>query len=593
MATASTASSRLHLFLPDSALDPVPRSTATIDPHAAAPRVYGWGTRTGSALVVVGVVRAVSVQEAAQLVAERCAGRTADEHSVEVLVELDVGEDGQGLAGVVFLDGQRRPSSSSAGDAQAPLVILYAPLKQLELLSLEPLRLGFQPRLDEVKDTPTARTRSTSAAGEGLAGAVAVINGSRLVLHERSRPSPSRAKPLLDSARRIGLVFSSIIHAILSLVLATLAVRVPFLGSIAQLSCFGRQLDTRVSQALSLVPTFSSFHRDLYTPTTAEARHVAAHASYIHFFNLLWLLANDFIVGVALATYVRDNAVPIRHLVSDLVEVHVSAYLRDLLDWLNSWPMGVKLNSEVAGLVCRAFVFLTRVWEGAVLKPVLLHLPVGLIGCAGFLGASSLLALSTDLVSVLTLPFFVCYVAATLVYRWSLRSLGALFNVFRGRKSNPLRNRVEPASYDVDALLLGTLLFVTLSFIFPTLVAFYAAFASSRLLILGVETVLLMGVDGLNSFPLFALLLRIKAPGRLPGGIRLDPCSDKRHFSAPHFHLESHTSPQNQPLSFGSVLSSLSHVVTPLSPSTAVSLLARLCTGRVVWSSSSSAPPAE
>ena len=112
--------------------------------------------------------------------------------------------------------------------------------------------------------------------------------------------------------------------------------------------------------------------------------------------------------------------------------------------------MGIKLNSEVAGLICRAFVFLTRVWEGgpsartsspsqpltdscprslaAVLEPVLTHLPVALIGCAGFLGASSLLALSVDLV----LPFFACYVAATLVYRWSLRSLGALFNVFRG-----------------------------------------------------------------------------------------------------------------------------------------------------------------
>jgi len=116
--------------------------------------------------------------------------------------------------------------------------------------------------------------------------------------------------------------------------------------------------------------------------------------------------------------------------------------------------MGIKLNSEVAGLICRAFVFLTRVWEGgpsartsssprpltdscprslaAVLEPVLTHLPVALIGCAGFLGASSLLALSVDLVAVLTLPFFACYVAATLVYRWSLRSLGALFNVFRG-----------------------------------------------------------------------------------------------------------------------------------------------------------------
>lgn len=39
------------------------------------------------------------------------------------------------------------------------------------------------------------------------------------------------------------------------------------------------------------------------------------------FFNLLWLPANDFIVGAALAMYVRDNAAPIRSLVSELVEV--------------------------------------------------------------------------------------------------------------------------------------------------------------------------------------------------------------------------------------------------------------------------------
>jgi len=45
--------------------------------------------------------------------------------------------------------------------------------------------------------------------------------------------------PLLDGARKVSLAFSSVVHAILSLVLAALAVRVPFLGSVAQLSCFG------------------------------------------------------------------------------------------------------------------------------------------------------------------------------------------------------------------------------------------------------------------------------------------------------------------------------------------------------------------
>ena len=62
----------------------------------------------------------------------------------------------------------------------------------------------------------------------------------------------------------------------------------------------------------------------------------------------------------------------------------------------------------------------------------------------------------------------------------------------------------------------------------PRLAADGLPHRQSRLLILGVETVLLMGVTGLNSFPLFALLLRIKAPGRLPGTFRLTAAPSPR-----------------------------------------------------------------
>lgn len=124
----------------------------------------------------------------------------------------------------------------------------------------------------------------------------------------------------------------------------------------------------------------------------------------------------------------------------------------------------------------------------------------------------------------------------------------------------------------MDALLLGTILFVTISFLFPTLVAFYLAFVSvspaslltmmpkltqlfqSRLLILSVQAVLLTGVSALNAFPLFALLLRFKSPRRLPGaspspslalrltfrtigGVDLEACDDARHWPDEHLHL--------------------------------------------------------
>ncbi|GAA6036944.1 hypothetical protein JCM8097_005471, partial [Rhodosporidiobolus ruineniae] len=214
-----------------------------------------------------------------------------------------------------------------------------------------------------------------------------------------------------------------------------------------------------------------------------------------------------------------------------------------------------------------------------ILLPLLPHLPTLLrfVSLSGYLGASSLLAFSSDLLSLLAVPFSACYVLATVSYRWSARALGALFNVFRGKKYNPLRARVEPASYAVDALLLGTILFVTLAFLFPTIVAFYLAFFSARLAILTLYTLLTLGIAALNAFPLFALMLRIKAPGRLPGGIQLAYCEDGRCWKGPHTHL------RNQPLSFVAILSSLSQVLSDvLNLSSVGRFLARVLTGHLV-----------
>jgi phosphatidylinositol glycan class Q protein len=104
-----------------------------------------------------------------------------------------------------------------------------------------------------------------------------------------------------------------------------------------------------------------------------------------------------------------------------------------------------------------------------------------------------------------------------------------------GKRYNVLRNRVDSWEYDLDQLLFGTILFTLLAFLFPTVLVYYTLFAlvgapltrlggtaadmqtQTRLAVIllhaGVETVLAF----LNHFPLFALMLRIKDPWRLPG----------------------------------------------------------------------------
>ena len=103
-----------------------------------------------------------------------------------------------------------------------------------------------------------------------------------------------------------------------------------------------------------------------------------------------------------------------------------------------------------------------------------------------------------------------------------------------------LRNRLDTNDYTVDQLLLGTVLFTLFAFLFPTVLAYYLFFAAvsvaspsalfhsvsdpslasprqSRFLIIfghaGLETCLAF----MNHFPLFAVMLRLKDPARLPG----------------------------------------------------------------------------
>ena len=50
-----------------------------------------------------------------------------------------------------------------------------------------------------------------------------------------------------------------------------------------------------------------------------------------------------------------------------------------------------------------------------------------------------------------------------------------------GKRFNVLRNRLDSWDYDIDQLLLGTILFTLVAFLYPTVLTYYALFASVRL----------------------------------------------------------------------------------------------------------------
>jgi phosphatidylinositol glycan class Q protein len=260
-----------------------------------------------------------------------------------------------------------------------------------------------------------------------------------------------------------------------------------------------------------------------------------SHPDYIRFYNSLWLVANDVIIGIALGSYIIDNSGWVAQEISQLLSQYTVDALQSSISWLMGWPAGLKLNNELGAFLGDLFLWVIDYWSSKALfkvgcgiiadrtpgciealRPVLPHI-IWFIGFSSFAGASMPIALLSDLLSILTLHIYSFYLASARIYHWQLNILISLFHLFRGKKHNVLRNRIDSCDYDLDQLLVGTILFTLLFFLLPTVVVFYLNFAIARMAIISLKAVFDTMLSCLNHFPLFALMLRVKDPGRLPG----------------------------------------------------------------------------
>ncbi|KAG5930273.1 hypothetical protein E4U42_002485 [Claviceps africana] len=248
-----------------------------------------------------------------------------------------------------------------------------------------------------------------------------------------------------------------------------------------------------------------------------------SHPDYIRFYNSLWLVANDVIIGMALGSYIVEHADWVAMQIGELLRIYTVEALESSIKWLMGWPAGLKLNSELADFLGNLFLWVIDYWSSCVgtLHSVLPKV-VWFIGLASFAGASMPLALCSDLLSTLTLHIYSFYLASARIYHWQLTILQSLFHLFRGKKHNVLRNRIDSCDYDLDQLLVGTILFTLLFFLLPTVVVFYLNFAIARMIIISMKAGFDTLLSLLNHFPLFAVMLRVKDAKRLPGGIRFE-----------------------------------------------------------------------
>jgi phosphatidylinositol N-acetylglucosaminyltransferase subunit Q len=285
-------------------------------------------------------------------------------------------------------------------------------------------------------------------------------------------------------------------------------------AALKDISATAQQFDIRLQQFCYWPIQYTTLQkrkRDWHSVTDS-------HPDYIRFYNSLWLVANDVIIGIALGTYIIENADWVATSLNYLLSVWTVTGVERMIRWLTDWPAGLKLNNELASFLGDLFLWVIQYWSQCLdnIRPMIPAL-IYFVGFSSFAGASMPIALFSDLLSLLTLHIYSFYIASARIYHWQLTIIISLFHLFRGKKHNVLRNRIDSCDYDLDQLLLGTILFTLLAFLLPTVLVFYFAFALSRMVIISIMAILDTALACLNHFPLFALMLRIKDSRRLPG----------------------------------------------------------------------------
>ncbi|WVF66029.1 hypothetical protein IAT40_000767 [Kwoniella sp. CBS 6097] len=288
------------------------------------------------------------------------------------------------------------------------------------------------------------------------------------------------------------------------------------LFSVREYSSMVNQICLRLAQAIEGPERFKSTQEVVCIQERSDR--------YINFWNTVWLVINDIILGYSARQLILLSAHTIHHHATR----YFSAYLVELpiviLQWLNDWPVGLKLNTPLSQFFCTSLGMIVGHW-GAYIEPLLqAYGPILLqiIAWTSFGGLTLTLAILSDILSIFTIHLHLCHILMRTIYRWQLESLGGLWNLFRGKRWNVLRQRTDSYAYDVDQLFLGTLLFTVSAFLFPTVLTYAALFAAIRMVLFIAKKSLAYMIDALNAFPLFELLLRIKEPSRLPAGVQFE-----------------------------------------------------------------------
>lgn len=201
----------------------------------------------------------------------------------------------------------------------------------------------------------------------------------------------------------------------------------------------------------------------------------------------------------------------------------VVGQLKQLLYHLISMPAGLKLNRPLNESLGQFFLYHIYLWSTymSLVKPIYDQISKVII-YFGLFGLTFTLSIVTDLFSLATIHIYCFYGYAAKLFSFQVNGLISLWRLFRGKKWNELKQRVDSYHYTNDQLFIGSIFFTVLLFLLPTVLLYYSVFLVLRLLTLMIQFTLRTLILRLSTLPGFALLHWIISSSKISSDVYIE-----------------------------------------------------------------------
>lgn len=334
----------------------------------------------------------------------------------------------------------------------------------------------------------------------------------------------SHYQPVLWAISRIQVFWLTAAMVLLHMVRWALNRKIPILGRPAEYGLLGGFLDKRIVILLNFCDQAERMKTVQYT----WQNDATVQRAWLRFYNTSLSMLLDSFLGLLAAYVLWTILAPIGFshatITSHMTTLWGYEWLNDQIQWIMvGAPAGLKLNLATGHALGSVFAFYIEQWSVIVqhlaqATPYVLAL---ITACGACFGLSMLIVLVHDIAYFVNMHIYWLYAAITRVYHVQLVLLRSLWLLFRGKKSNTLKQRIDSCNASLDQLIVGTLLFTSLIFLLPTIGLYYAFFVYAMCLVLALQAAAQLLVNTLNYSPLYAILLYVLRSRTLAGGIQL------------------------------------------------------------------------